>query len=223
MYLPGHAFLNVGCGSGYFSCLASCLVENCGVSHGIDINTNAVEICYKNCQTWRESVKDKISRTSKLINPEGLQFVVGNCFNICVNEALRYDRIYVGAACPEANKDFFLDLLSDEGILILPILESKQLTIVRKKSFGYTTERLSNVHFNELIVDNEVVFPSMLKILLPKLLWAPTKERHQMFSVRFRQCTEALLLSFSRSTDPKQLKLNGYYSIIHVFYIYLIT
>lgn len=38
----GQAFLNIGSGSGYLSCLAACLLGEGGLSHGIDINQDVV-------------------------------------------------------------------------------------------------------------------------------------------------------------------------------------
>lgn len=38
----GQAFLNIGSGSGYLSCLAACLLGEGGLSHGIDINEDVV-------------------------------------------------------------------------------------------------------------------------------------------------------------------------------------
>ena len=40
---PGHSFLNIGSGSGYFSCLVACMLGEGGLSHGIDINEDVVK------------------------------------------------------------------------------------------------------------------------------------------------------------------------------------
>ena len=201
-------------------------MEDSGLSHGIEINASSVKNCFANCKTWLESVMGKVLLnhnigTSNLINPEGLQFVVGNCFDIDIHKASSqlYDRIYVGASCPELKIDFFYNLLAENGILILPITETKQLTIVHKKSVGYTIEKLSNVHFNELIVDTQEIL-----ISLPRLLWTPTKERHQMFSVLFRICIKNLFLSISRFVDPIQVVIKKRTTLLPIhIWIYVIT
>eukprot|EP01035_Chromulina_nebulosa_P022864 gene22864-29613_t len=39
----GLAFLNIGSGSGYLSCLVATLLGQSGVSHGIDINSSVID------------------------------------------------------------------------------------------------------------------------------------------------------------------------------------
>ena len=48
----GQAFLNIGSGSGYLSCIASCLLGEGGVSHGIDINEEVISHSKKCCSEW---------------------------------------------------------------------------------------------------------------------------------------------------------------------------
>jgi protein-L-isoaspartate O-methyltransferase len=67
---------------------------------------------------------------------EGVSFVKGNCFDIDVAAATaccRYDRIYIGAGCPESKKNFFFSLLADDGIMVAPIDDSNCLVRIRRQ------------------------------------------------------------------------------------------
>ena len=52
----GLSFLNIGSGSGYFSCLAACLLGESGLSHGIDVNIDAVKHSEACCQRWYNNI-----------------------------------------------------------------------------------------------------------------------------------------------------------------------
>ena len=53
---PGLSFLNIGSGSGYLSCLASCLLGENGLSHGIDVNNDVVNHSIQACRLWFERI-----------------------------------------------------------------------------------------------------------------------------------------------------------------------
>lgn len=53
---PGMSFLNIGSGSGYFSCLAACMLGDGGLSHGIDIDANVVRHSQECCERWFKGV-----------------------------------------------------------------------------------------------------------------------------------------------------------------------
>jgi protein-L-isoaspartate O-methyltransferase len=75
----------VGSGSGYLSCLAATLLGDGGVSHGIDMNPAVVRHSKECCQRWYSSLLESRSAGDDnlpVISPEGVQFVVGNCFDI---------------------------------------------------------------------------------------------------------------------------------------------
>ena len=48
-----------GSGSGYFSCLAACMLGESGLSHGIDINTATVEHSVQCCKRWYNNIITK--------------------------------------------------------------------------------------------------------------------------------------------------------------------
>lgn len=158
----GHSFLNVGSGSGYLSCLASYLLGGVGICHGVEISASAVEhsrICTK---SWmgQFSVDDGAiyfptsSHPRYLGSEESIRFIQGNCFDIDVLSTMnscKYDRIYVGAGCPEKRKEFFFSMLADNGVLVVPINEKNQmLRIKRYMGTIFSSTVISNVHFAPL-------------------------------------------------------------------------
>lgn len=148
----GMAFLNIGSGSGYLSCLAACLLGESGLSHGIDVSRAVVEHSEKCCKTWFNNLLQRREHGElnvPAVNPEGVSFVSGNCFNIDVERAVsscRYDRIYVGAGCPEARKEFFLSLLADDGVMVASINEKSELIKIRRTHRNmYSESHISQV------------------------------------------------------------------------------
>jgi protein-L-isoaspartate O-methyltransferase len=154
----GLSFLNIGSGSGYLSCLAACLLGESGLSHGIDVSRDVVTHSENCCKQWFDhlvSRRENGEENLPVVTKEGVHFVSGNCFNIDIERAIsscRYDRIYVGAGCPEARKEFFLSLLADDGILIASINEKNELIKVRRTHRHiYAESHISQVIFAPLI------------------------------------------------------------------------
>jgi protein-L-isoaspartate O-methyltransferase len=145
-FQKGLSFLNVGSGSGYLSCLVLDIVGPSGLCHGIDIDAKVVNHSRLCCAKWIAksvekleqdsggSVADALLQQNIAMLRESISFVHGNCFLIDWSEQPKYDRIYVGAGCPEPHKEFFYNLLAVGGILVLPINETGQLVKVRRLS-----------------------------------------------------------------------------------------
>lgn len=153
----GQTFLNVGSGSGYLSCLAAKMLGPTGVSVGIEINTEACEHSRNCISKWERQLIDK--ETSPSIQREisicPITICEGNCFNIDVNTASNtclYDRIYVGAGCPNRYKNFFYSLLADNGVLVVPIIEKNEMILVKKLAGKvFLEQHVSSVHFAPLV------------------------------------------------------------------------
>jgi protein-L-isoaspartate O-methyltransferase len=152
------SFLNVGSGSGYLSCLAACLLGDCGLSHGIDCNLEVVRHSEACCKLWFENIvrrREEGELDVPLVTREGVSFVHGNCFQLDVGgaaSACRYDRIYVGAGCPEHRKHFFYSLLVEGGIMVASINERRELIQIRRRFRNIFTETsISSVIFAPLI------------------------------------------------------------------------
>jgi protein-L-isoaspartate O-methyltransferase len=151
---PGNSFLNVGSGSGYLSCLAAFITGESSV-HGIELAEGLCEYAEERVQLWHAKLTaaENHGGFSRKVAVESISFERGNCFDIHTASTLKnkYDRIYIGAGCPEDRKDFFLSLLADDGVLVVPINEKSQLISVRYSGGIYTTTHISNVHFAPLL------------------------------------------------------------------------
>lgn len=82
---PGMSFLNIGSGTGYFSCLVAEVVGECGVNDGLEL--------------WPENVVHAQERCASL-GKYHIEFNVGNVYQLDVNLGMRYDRIYVKHRIP---------------------------------------------------------------------------------------------------------------------------
>eukprot|EP00596_Hydrurales_sp_CCMP1899_P001960 CAMPEP_0119038168 /NCGR_PEP_ID=MMETSP1177-20130426/6891_1 /TAXON_ID=2985 /ORGANISM="Ochromonas sp, Strain CCMP1899" /LENGTH=488 /DNA_ID=CAMNT_0007000351 /DNA_START=323 /DNA_END=1789 /DNA_ORIENTATION=- len=207
---PGMSFLNIGSGSGYFSCLVACLLGENGLSHGIDINGEVVKHSQDCCQRWFDNIhlqREAGESDLPLISREGVSFVEGNCFNIDVaasTACCRYDRIYIGAGCPESKKDYFFSLLSDDGIMVAPIDDSNCLISIKRQCRNvYTVTHISHVHFAPLIRQSVDEITDMVH--LPPVLWAPVASRHRQFPQQFKEAVYVLLLASRHSSSESSL------------------
>ncbi|CAE7235682.1 PUT1 [Symbiodinium natans] len=134
----GMSFLNIGSGTGYFSCLVAEVVGECGVNDGLEL--------------WPENVSHAQERCASL-GKHHIEFNVGNVYQLDVNLGMRYDRIYIGAcACPRAQ--YLYSLLEVGGVLVGPFQSghSQQLRrVVRESEAHFKIEVLNSVHFASLV------------------------------------------------------------------------
>lgn len=162
---PGQSFLNVGSGSGYLCCLASCLLGKQGLIHGIEVNAQAVDHSRECIRRWQlsQNQSENPPTTTRASGggaheDESITIVHGNCFDIDILSSAyncRYDRIYIGAGCPENRKEFFYHLLAEDGILVAPINERNQMLKVRKlRGNIFQVNGISSVFFAPLIETN---------------------------------------------------------------------
>lgn len=111
---PGMSFLNIGSGTGYFSCLAGYIIKHHGINHGIELHEDLLEFS-------KERINDFLSNgpvDAKEICPPVL--LTGNCFQLDPGQ-LKYDRLYCGGACSQSTITFFLEFLKVGGFLIAPV------------------------------------------------------------------------------------------------------
>lgn len=165
---PGQAFLNVGSGSGYLNCLASFLLGPSGVSHGVEIQPTLVVHSRKCIADWQakcEAANHNMlleannendgNSSSRKKSATNISVSEGNCFDIDIafsKNTCLYDRIYIGAACPDQKKDFFYSLLADNGIIVIPIMEKNEMICVKKLGGKvFSQKHVSHVHFAPLL------------------------------------------------------------------------
>jgi len=185
---PGMSFLNIGSGTGYFSSLVSELIGESAVNDGIDI--------------WPESVAHAMERCSQ-IGKTGIEFVVGNVYQLDVDQGMRYDRIYIGA-CANSRSKYLYSLLEVGGVLVGPFHSghSQQLRrVVRETESHFVVEVLSSVQFATLI--EPTPFPSSAStgssglpgvpftFALRERPWSP--ERSTSFPVSFQAVASAVM------------------------------
>lgn len=165
----GQSMLNIGSGSGYFSCIIAVLLGSCGLSHGIDISelvVNHSKVCIGNwissmIMKRNEEIMHAEANSVPALSHESIKIVQGNCFDININDCRQmctYDRIYIGAGCPSSHYKYFLPLLADNGIMIVPLDDQNKLlkvkVIASKTKFKkaiYTFSYVSNVTFARLL------------------------------------------------------------------------
>lgn len=135
---PGLSFLNVGCGTGYFSSLVGELIGESSVNDGVDI--------------WPESLRHAEERCRK-IGKNSIEFTLGNIYELDLNAGARYNRVYLGA-CASSRATYLQELLEVGGILVGPFQgdHGQQLRrIVRESETQFRVETLNSVHFASLI------------------------------------------------------------------------
>lgn len=140
----GLSFLNVGSGTGYFSTLVGTIIGPRGTNHGIELHDSNVRYARETVEEWVRTAPH-FDRTS-FCYPK---FVVGNA--LLMNPTYRgYDRVYVGAACPQEYIDFFKSLLNMGGVLVVPY-DNQLQRIERVGKDDYNMKDVLSVSFADLI------------------------------------------------------------------------
>ena len=111
--LPGLSFLNIGSGTGYFSCLAGYIVNSTGTNHGIELHEDLVEFANERVD---EFLRFSPQVAQDICRPK---FLVGNCFRLDPSH-YRYDRVYCGAACPPSKVALLLAFTKVGGFAVVP-------------------------------------------------------------------------------------------------------
>ncbi|XP_050402614.2 protein-L-isoaspartate O-methyltransferase domain-containing protein 1 [Patella vulgata] len=143
---PGLSFLNLGSGTGYLSTMIGLILGPYGVNHGIEIHEDVVQYARERLEHFK--------KTSTCFDDFDLcepQFETGNCLQLVPGQL--YDRVYCGAACPQEHENYMKNLISINGILVMPL--NDQLQQIRRT--GDTTWEVKNVlpvSFASLVIPN---------------------------------------------------------------------
>jgi protein-L-isoaspartate(D-aspartate) O-methyltransferase len=151
---PGHAVLDIGSGTGHFTALAAYLSGPNGFAHGVDLFQYIIDFAQSNIK--------KVSAVTG-IQFTNLQFFVRNCFLPAVDE-VKYDRIHVGACCPEGYLNYLYELLKPDGILVTPFGD-RLMKAVKNKDGTFTTTSLLQVRYSDLILPSETEIKEAKKIV----------------------------------------------------------
>ena len=107
------SFLNIGSGTGYFSCAAGYILQAQGINHGIELHEDLVQFAEERVQEYLQF--------SPVIAQDICQpkFLAGNCFRLDPS-LCSYDRVYCGAACPISKVAFIVAFTKVGGFAVIP-------------------------------------------------------------------------------------------------------
>lgn len=141
----GDSFLDIGSGCGMLTLIGSLLVGSSGNALGLDIRQDIINLAEKNISEWKEK------HPNESFN---ILFELRNCFLVDIEER-KFDKIHVGACCPEFRLQYLIDLLLPGGKLVTPY--GDQLITITKSDDGksYKKKTLVDVRYGDLIIPSE--------------------------------------------------------------------
>lgn len=182
------SFLNIGSGTGYFSCLVAQILGPKSTSFAIELHTDVIEHAKKAIEEWKRE------RAHDIVAPE-IRFFQGNGLNIQPEGESRfgYDRIYVGASIDTDQLPLIEKFLAPGGILVAPV-EDSLIKVTRPRirrnspqlSIGMQYELITNVYFATLTENPK------LEVTIPSTVW--NQAIHTTFPRDFQESIRALLL-----------------------------
>lgn len=144
---PGMSFLNLGSGTGYLSTLVGLILGCNGINHGVEYYEDVIQYANKKLEDFK--------RYSGAVDEFDFcepKFIQGNC--LCLTSDRRYDRVYVGAACPSAFDSYLKNLVKVGGILVMPF-HDQLLQVRREAENTWSATSLLPVSFATLILPKE--------------------------------------------------------------------
>lgn len=156
---PGMSFLNIGSGTGYFSCIAGYILQNQGINHGIELHEDLVQFARGRVEEYLQFCP---AVAHDICQPK---FLAGNCFRLDPS-GCSYDRVYCGAACPISKVPFIVALTKIGGFAVIPC-RNRLLKIERISASGVKQTCISDVCFASLtsLPESESSLP---KLCFPK-------------------------------------------------------
>ncbi|GBF99226.1 hypothetical protein Rsub_11433 [Raphidocelis subcapitata] len=147
---PGDRFLDVGCGCGYLAAAAAMLVGPSGRVAGLDTRSYCVELAEDNTARLRDTSPDYAAAACEA------EFERHNAFLPSSKYRGRFNKVCIGAACPEERVHLLLQLLSDEpGSLLLAPVETDLRLYERRRDGSARFSVVSSVRFSELEVPTD--------------------------------------------------------------------
>jgi protein-L-isoaspartate O-methyltransferase len=108
------SFLNLGCGTGYLSCIVAQVLGPTSSNVGIEIHSDAVEHCRASIERWRQNAASPVAT---------MDVIHGNALHIDSKSGegiVGFDRIYIGASVEKRKLASLAELLRPGGILVGP-------------------------------------------------------------------------------------------------------
>jgi len=202
------SFLNIGCGTGYISCIVAEILGPNSLNYGVELHDDVIHHCKASIAKWKSNVVDddgSISTIRFMDNTADIKLIKGNGLNIIESKGesvAGFDRIYIGAAVDKQALANITKLLSPGGILVGPVddelvkitrvgklspeLEKDAASDSRLVDKEFTSQILSGVRFAPL-----VTLPS-LTTTIPSSVWNPSIQRS--YPPDFQQASMELLL-----------------------------
>lgn len=131
---PGQTFLDVGCGSGYVTALAACLVSDSGVIHGIECLSSRLETARTNMKLLKDRVVGGLCLAGVLgdvvASMSKVELQLSNVLIPECTDGQTYDAIYCDASLSEEDLPTFLSLLKPSGKMVV-IIDEEALLVTR--------------------------------------------------------------------------------------------
>ncbi|KAF8072717.1 PIMT1 [Scenedesmus sp. PABB004] len=145
---PGDRMLDVGCGCAIISACAALLVGRTGRVVGIDTKPRCVQLSRDNVARLAEANAEFASSAAPL------SFFQHNVFIPSPQLKGKFNKVCVGAACPEDRVHLLLTLLEPSGKLLAPV--DSDLRLYSRAPDGSVRHSLvSSVRFSELDVPSD--------------------------------------------------------------------
>uniref|UniRef100_A0A5S6QTF1 Protein-L-isoaspartate O-methyltransferase n=1 Tax=Trichuris muris TaxID=70415 RepID=A0A5S6QTF1_TRIMR len=210
---PGDRFLNIGSGSGYFSCIAGILVADYGANVGLEIQPQLVEYS-KRCV--REALLS--SNALSLLNFVPPKFYCGNLLDVERIFCGKYfNKIYCGFELSSQAISLLSKFLSPNGILVAPWTRWLNV-MVKNADTSVTVKPLHTTVFEPMINEPSVNVSSPRNISIggvPSLyrlaIWELRRvvknfvfQRHPGFQHYHSGCAQADCASLHLCGDEEQ-------------------
>lgn len=158
---PGLSFLNLGSGTGYLSTMVGLILGPYGTNHGIEQHPDVVEYALERLEEFK-----KTSPSFDDFDFCEPKFVVGNCLQL--NSACPlYDRVYVGAGCPQEHENYMKNLIKVGGVLVMP-LSDKLMQVKRLSETEWDMKSMLPVSFATLVEPQRGVKMDMIDLPEPE-------------------------------------------------------
>lgn len=219
-------FLNIGSGTGYFSCIVAQILGSKSLNYGIEIHSDVVEHSKMSIDKWSCARRQSQITTQHSNKSLHLQVIHGNGLHIdsAAGEAIAgFDRIYVGAALDDADLSKVTVLLAPNGILVAPVDDdllkitriehavsvAEVQDYARKRRAHYNTldviEESNGIQFSRQVITGVRFAPLLdspaITTILPARIWSPKIQK--CYSKTFQKATlELLMCSNSQFQQP---------------------
>lgn len=204
------SFLNIGCGTGYVSCIAAEILGSNSLNYGVELLDDVIQHSKAAIAKWKTSAVEErngVSTVRFADDTADIQIVKGNGLRILKTRGesvVGFDRIYIGAAVEKEDLEAITKLLSPGGVLVGPV-EDELVKVVRVGSISpeledalatgtagmaggeFTSQILSGVRFAPLSAGQEA------NTVIPARVWSPRVQRG--YPAEFRCAARQLLLS----------------------------